>query len=184
MAINPADITTIRVGELASALPNLTDNIPHEIGTDLFRCTIQELVSLVLLNASAFQYEIKTLSVDQTYIDTNFDETGLGRLICLGWAIVNGQNGTVSEDGLVSLAYGSSYDAVGAFGGFKDSIVVDHFHNVSFTELPNGASGSPGYDGGNNRYLENATIQTASTGVSGLNRNMQPYIVQLKMMKL
>ena len=41
--INPNDITTIRVGQLASAPISLTDNIPHEVGSDLRRATIEEL---------------------------------------------------------------------------------------------------------------------------------------------
>jgi hypothetical protein len=45
--IDPNNITTIRVGQLADAPLNLTDNIPHEVGTDLKRATIQELVNFV-----------------------------------------------------------------------------------------------------------------------------------------
>lgn len=41
--INPLEITTIRVGQLASAPISLTDNIPHEVGNDLRRATIEEL---------------------------------------------------------------------------------------------------------------------------------------------
>mgnify|MGYP000916012622 FL=1 len=32
MAINPADITTVRVGELPPDLPTLESNIAHELG--------------------------------------------------------------------------------------------------------------------------------------------------------
>jgi len=45
--IDPNTITTIRVGQLADAPLNLSDNIPHEVGTDLKRATIQELVDFV-----------------------------------------------------------------------------------------------------------------------------------------
>jgi hypothetical protein len=31
MSINPIDINTIRVGQLAEAIFNLTDQIPHEV---------------------------------------------------------------------------------------------------------------------------------------------------------
>ena len=41
--IDPLEITTIRVGQLASAPISLTDNIPHEVGNDLRRATIEEL---------------------------------------------------------------------------------------------------------------------------------------------
>lgn len=41
--INPDEITTIRVGELPLEPFNLTDNIPHEIGTGLKRGTLEDL---------------------------------------------------------------------------------------------------------------------------------------------
>lgn len=45
--IDPAAITTIRVGQLAEAPINLTDNFVHEIGTDLFRGTIGDLSTFI-----------------------------------------------------------------------------------------------------------------------------------------
>ena len=41
--IDPLEISTIRVGQLPSASISLTDNIPHEIGSELHRATIEEL---------------------------------------------------------------------------------------------------------------------------------------------
>ena len=41
--IDPLEISTIRVGQLASAPISLTDKIPHEVGSDLRRATIEEL---------------------------------------------------------------------------------------------------------------------------------------------
>jgi len=45
--IDPNNITTVRVGQLPSSALNLTDNIPHEVGTTLNRATIQDLVNFV-----------------------------------------------------------------------------------------------------------------------------------------
>ena len=45
--IDPNQITTVRVGELPPSNFNLTDNIPHEIGTDLNRGTIQQLADFI-----------------------------------------------------------------------------------------------------------------------------------------
>jgi len=45
--IDPNVITTARVGDLPSADFNLTDNIPHEIGTDLKRGTVQQLADFI-----------------------------------------------------------------------------------------------------------------------------------------
>lgn len=42
--IDPLEVTTVRVGQLPSAPLSLTDNIPHEVGDDLKRATIQDLV--------------------------------------------------------------------------------------------------------------------------------------------
>jgi len=45
--IDPIEITTIRIGELPSEPFNLTDNVPHEVGTDLKRGTIEELAVFI-----------------------------------------------------------------------------------------------------------------------------------------
>ena len=45
--IDPNNITTIRVGQLAAAPFNLTDNLPHEVGTELKRGTLQELADFI-----------------------------------------------------------------------------------------------------------------------------------------
>ena len=47
MAINPADITTVRVDQLASDAITLTSLLPHQVGTDLKQDTVQSLVDLV-----------------------------------------------------------------------------------------------------------------------------------------
>ncbi len=46
MAINPAEITTIRVDQLADATLTLDSLFPHTVGTELKSSTIQELVDL------------------------------------------------------------------------------------------------------------------------------------------
>ena len=45
--IDPTEITTIRVGELPVALFNLTDNVPHEVGQDLKKGTIEDLAIFI-----------------------------------------------------------------------------------------------------------------------------------------
>lgn len=45
--IDPLLINTIRVGQLVDAVFSGTDNIPHEVGTDLRRGTINELATFI-----------------------------------------------------------------------------------------------------------------------------------------
>lgn len=180
MAINPSEITTVRVGELPTGTIDLTSKLAVENGTDLQQISGQDLVDFVNTNSNAFQFEVRDLWVNQTYIDNNFDETGLGVGIMTGWAICNGQNGTPPMDGLVSIGYGNNYNVIGAFGGSKDAVVVAHTHNVV---IRGGASGT-GFATLNDGNGTGRSYTTESTGVSGVNKNMQPYIVLLKIMKL
>ena len=182
MAINPALITTIRVGELPIGDIELTSKIGVENGTDLQQISGQDLVDFVNINANAFQFEIKDLWVSQAYIDDNFDGTGLGVELCEGYAICNGQNGTPNLDGLVSIGYGNNYNVIKAIGGSKNAVVVSHAHTYI-----NGAP-TPGYyvdgDGGPMGYFGTpSTTADAIGGVSGTDKNMQPYMVLLKIMK-
>lgn len=183
--INPNDITTIRVGELPPNPPTLESKIPHELGTDLKYFTIQQLITFLQPYVGVFQYETKRLAVNQAYIIDNFDETGLGKNICLGWAIRNGNNGTDNIDGKVGVAYGASNNVIGQTGGSKNAVLVQHNHAMG------DQSGSSGSGTTNIRYL-GREIESNSLGIpytdfsgeSGVGKNMQPYIIDLYIMKL
>lgn len=183
--INQNDITTIRVGELPPNPPTLESKIPHELGTDLKYFTIQQLITFLQPYVGVFQYETKRLAVTQAYIDENFDETGLGRNICIGWAIRNGNNGTDNIDGRVGVAYGASNNVIGQTGGSKNAVLVHHNHAMG------DQSGSSGSGTTNIRYLgremESNSLgipYTDFSGESGVGKNMQPYIIDLYIMKL
>ena len=183
--INPNDITTIRVGELPPNIPTLESKIPHELGADLNYFTIQQLITFLQPYVGVFQYETKRLAVNQAYITDNFDETGLGRNICLGWAIRNGNNGTDNIDGKVGIAYGASNNVIGRTGGSRDAVLVRHNHAMG------DQSGSSGSGTTNIRYLgremESNSLgipYTDFSGESGVGKNMQPYIIDLYIMKL
>jgi hypothetical protein len=182
MAINPAEITTIRVGELPVGSITLTSKLAVENGTDLEQVTGQDVVDFINVNSNAFQFEVRDLWVNQAYIDTNFDGTGLGILLMDGWAICNGQNGTPPMDGLVSIGYGNNYGVIGAFGGSKDAVVVEHTHTFIGSEDNTPEPGS--YICTNDDGSTGVQSSLSTTGVSGTNKNMQPYIVLLKIMKL
>jgi hypothetical protein len=180
--IDPNLVTTIRVGELPLEPFLLTDKIPHEVGVDLKSGTIQQLLDFLRPLVGKMQFEIVRLDVDAQYITDNFEPSGLGKNLCLGFAICNGNNGTKNRDGLVGLAYGSSYGAVGALGGSKNSIVVSHSHDVGGYNVGSGTPlfTSKGLDAGGDTVYS----KTNTTGESGVDKNMQPYIVELTIMKL
>jgi len=182
MAIDPNLISTVRVGELPVEAITLESKIAHEIGSDLNQATIQSLVTFLQPYIGTFQYEEKTLHVTTQYITDNFDVSGLGTNLMLGWAICNGANGTPNVQGRVSIGYGGVYSTIGQTGGSKDSVLVSHAHGMRYQTK--NASGS-----GSERVLDNSGSSTLyqnteTSGESGINKNMQPYIVALKVMKL
>lgn len=128
--------------------------------------------------------DIKRVKCDLTYLNDNFDVDGLGKNLRLGWAICNGNNGTDNLSGRVGVGYGLGWSVLGQTGGSPDAVVVEHSHTVFFDEYATGLTANPGYDGGNNNYTIDQNKNTSTVGVSGVGKNMQPYIVQLYIMKL
>jgi len=142
--------------------------------------------------------DTKEVVCDSAYITANFDGTGLGRLERTGWAIMNGNNGTFNDDGLVVIAYGPTNTTPGATGGSKDAVIVSHQHNtnpVSVT-LPRSEADN-GEAAGNMAVMSNLQANgsftfatatgsgaTAATGESGTGKNMQPYVVRLRIQKI
>lgn len=126
--------------------------------------------------------DIKRVKCDVTYLNDNFDTNGLGKNLRLGWAICNGNNGTDDVSGRVGIGYGLGYSSLGEIGGSKDAVVVEHSHVLKY-----------GNNGNGTKYPETPYISdvlggsmqpTETAGVSGTNKNMQPYIINLYIMKL
>lgn len=188
MSINPANITTVRVDELTPDSIGLTDLLPFETIGDqtLKKATFQDLVNFMNIHSSALQFEIKEMAVNQTYIDNNFDITGLGINLCTGFAICNGQNGTPNLDGLTTIAFGSTYTNIGGFGGEKTHLLTAnempvHTHTISSQSNSDTGSGKVSVGG---QTSEGVNPVTDSAGGGLAHNNMQPYVVHLKMMKL
>lgn len=181
--IDPNLITTIRVGELPPTSFELTDLIPHEVGNDLKSGTVQQLLDLLRPLVGKLQYEIVTLDVTNSYIADNFDTTGLGINLCLGFAICNGNNGTKNRDGRSSIAYGNSFNFVGVFGGESSHVLTideipSHTHTIAkATNDTDGTTLSPG-NGSSGTAVSNAT------GGGLAHNTYHPYIVTLTIMKL
>lgn len=199
MAIDPSLVTTASVGELPLVPITLESKIPHELGGVLNHNTVAQFLELLVPLVGKMPYEAVTLIVDAEYISENFDlepgaTMGLGINLCAGFAIRNGNNGTDNADGRVDIGYGINYDAIGAVGGSKDAVVVSHDHlnglaDGQQTLFVYGATmqGMPGLATSCvDNFGEARTYQgrTSTTGVSGVNKNMQPYRVVLKIMKL
>ena len=129
---------------------------------------------------SAQQYDIKAIYANSTYLGDNFESDGLGKNLRVGWAICNGNNGTPNISNRVIVSYGSDFPTLKAVGGSKDAVVVAHSHSIATS--PNDAIG---YVTAKASSATGGTeINTNSVGESGLNKNMQPYIVLVYIMKL
>jgi len=150
--------------------------------------------------------DIKEIAANDDYIISNFqtggsnNEEGKGLASGVntplgistgeryGWAICNGKNGTINKKGKVAIGYDPSLYPLGPVagnntGGSKNAVVVSHNHsmldnrNVLYydtdgTVAINLRSGSPGWGV--------STINvTNSSGESGVDKNMQPYVVTL-----
>jgi hypothetical protein len=191
MPINPAEISTIRVGELPIDEILLTSKFPIENDTTLYQATLQDLINFININASALQYEVKELWVNQTYIDNNFDVTGFGINLMEGYAICNGNNGTPPMDGLVSVAYGTNYNVIGGFGGEDEhQLVADEIPILDLTitaSTDDSTEGDPDFFLMSDRASVGQVTIPASvntTSSTDPHNNMQPYIILLKIMKL
>ena len=128
----------------------------------------------------AQQYDIKAIYANSTYLGENFDSNGLGKNLRTGWAICNGNNGTPNISNRVIVSYGSDFPTLNAVGGSKDAVVVAHSHSIATS--PNDATGY--VTAKTSSSTGGTAINTNSVGESGVNKNMQPYIVLVYIMKL
>jgi len=131
--------------------------------------------------------DVKEVDCNAAYVAANFDSTGLGINEREGWAICNGNNGTRNRAGRVGVAYGTGYTGLGNTAGSKDDVVVSHNHVANANVLVTAAAGEGvGLQLGTGFRLKNigsGTI-TDATGVTGTDKNMQPYIISLFIQKL
>lgn len=138
---------------------------------------------LTFANQNAVQSgDMKLVKCDLEYYQANFEASGLGKNLRLGWAVCNGNNGTYNMAGRVAIGQGLGYSSFGSTGGNKDAVVVEHSHSYSTSKDDSGDDGqyvvtSPREPSGNKK-------STDVTGVSGTDKNMQPYVIVLYIQKL
>lgn len=151
-------------------------------GTPNTAATVRTVLNAIA-DGTAQTGDVKEIDVSNAYLTANFDASGLGTNERLGWAICNGNNGTRDRRGRVGIQYSASYPTLGATGGSKDAVVVQHSHTISTLKSYNNSFGTNGlYD--RSQTASGAGLSTDTVGVDGADKNMQPYIVSLFIMKL
>lgn len=169
--------------EIQTIINNIADGVPN---TALKVRTALNAIA----DGTAISYQVVELDVPTSYITANFDPTGLGINERLGWAICNGNNGTRDRSGRVSIQYSTTYPTLGALGGSKDAVAVYHSHKTissTGTVVPHSTSNNfynQGQTWSDSGAIDEKYSGIAFEGESGANKNMQPYIVSLFIMKL
>lgn len=146
------------------------------------------------IQANLFQSgDIKAIKCDATYLSNNFEADGLGKNLRLGWAICNGNNGTVNLIGKVPIHYSADFP-LGTTGGNKDAVLVEHTHALASRPWTgNTTHGLTDSDVIAGRNLDRTGYTTNGTGgqpfvetrgVDGTNKNMQPYQAMVYIQKL
>jgi hypothetical protein len=119
--------------------------------------------------------DVKAIRCDVTYLNDNFEVNGTGKNLRLGWKIVSDLSGRII------VGYGAGY-SLAQTGGSADAVVVEHSHPIKY-----------GYTGTGTKYPETPYISdavggnmqgTEITGVSGIGKNMPPYMVFLYIEKI
>lgn len=200
-------MTQQQIDDLKQSLINLINsNLADQstITATEHRALENSIVDAIFTDKS-LKGDIKEIACTQQYITDNFvpssniQEEGkaLPNSERFGWAICNGKNGTVDKRGNVSVGYDlangyplASLGTGGANppykqGGSKDAVVVSHTHTF---EAYRSYSSTLGLRFGNNDAVETGnttgTTSDASSGTSGVGKNMQPYIVTLFIQKI
>jgi hypothetical protein len=143
-------------------------------------------VLTAIKNACVLPNEVKWIKLQNSDIATYFETTGetaglgLSGGLYEGWAICNGNNETTNDNGKVSIAYGTDYLTLGATGGSKDAILVEHSHDVIINGEGSGSGNISFNDGTGTPH----TYTTSTEGESGVNKNLQPYVVELKIQRI
>jgi len=140
--------------------------------------------------------DTKEVVCNSTYLANNFETSGLGKNERLGWAIMNGAtHGSVTvpnDNGRVVISYGTSYTTLETTGGSENAVLIGHDH--SFFQTAGGQDGGGNVTTGNNPIEGASDLNMNNTGVdqsglsspneTGTGKNMQPYVVRLRIMKL
>lgn len=167
--------------EITTAIANIADGTPN---TALeIRDLLTELFSRCAKSKTVFLRD-----VTNQYIADNFDGTGLGINLELGYAMCNGNNGTRNWAERVPIAYGGTMTTMGEMLGSADTVVVSHTHtSTASTNIEYGTGDgvsrqrTPAVSAGVGNSI---SVGISTEGESGVGKNIQPSIVTLAVMKI
>jgi hypothetical protein len=172
------------------------------------------IVSLAVTTSPWLTGDIKEVFCTPPYMAANFVQSGPTRGLGIGertgWAICNGVTQTYNgnpvsvpnDNGKVIVAYGTSYPTLGATGGDTNSYLIEHQHSLGSNTGANQGGLAPSPISGNGSNSSSTPVLQYNAGdpatplyahyntgkigtvASGVDRNMQPYVVRLKIMKL
>jgi hypothetical protein len=139
-----------------------------------------EIALLNFINENQEQSgDIKMIKSDLAYLNANFESNGIGKNLRLGWRIYS------EISGRVPLGYGLGYSELQGTGGFKDAVVIAHSHNYTQYTLDQEVSeNGSGVRSLNKNNSQASGFSTSEVGVSGINRNLQPYLITLYIIKI
>lgn len=149
---------------------------------------LPEFKDFVIIN-NWLKGDTKEVVCDSTYLATNFDASGLGKLERVGWAIMNGNNGTPNDNGNVVIAYGTSYPTLEATDGSETKTLAQnnlpnpHGKNIYGLESDgNGTAVTTDPNAGQPNLVTQYLMLPSSANVPI--SIMQPYVVRLRIMKI
>ncbi len=169
---------------------------------DLVRMSSYNELEKLKLDRTWLTGDIKQVFCDASYITTNFDSAGLGRLERDGWAVCNGNGGTENMGGrvLVGMQYPAItadpannvwdviYNTALSVGGEKKHLLTKEesglpAHTISIQlKEANTAGNNIAQATGSNK--DTATINIAGFDAANSHENRQPFKVALFIQKL
>lgn len=158
--------------QISDLIDNLLGSGKHIPASD-HRTIEHALLDFIQASASQ-QGDIKPINADSTYLAANFTSTGLGINLRTGWALCNGQNGTVDLAGKTIIHYSSDFPLGWSGGEINHTLTINEMpaHTHTFNKLSQKVgTGNPNGLGTSGTGV---VTTTDSTGGSQAHNTMQP----------
>jgi len=199
----PTDLTYFSGSTLPGKITQVAafgdDGVHFNAWADFVSVTPEGVIADVAANTAAITViqdtywqtgDVKEIDVTEGYIAANFDGTGLGLNSRAGWAICNGNNGTVNRLGKVPVQRSpgdTPFAAMGDTGGEETHLLTiaempSHTHTMNSNEAD--VSSGTGIEYASYNEVSSPQIVSGATGGGAAHNNLQPYIVTLFIQKL